>query len=235
VLIYYLILSVQLGLSVNEVIQHARTHYYTHNKTGMIFQSFLPKVTKRHVEHKVLQTSAVHLFRIIQDVDRYAEFLPLCSYSKVDRRLSGGGTTTHDFEATLTVGLPPLFTETYRSKVKVDPQKFIIETQSLNGKYFDQLSSRWQLYPLEDEGNIGTPNASNVDDGNHNNNMSRSSSTGVLLPPAQPVRPQCQVDFSVEITASDPLIVSTLDQVLVRIAGDQVRAFAQRCHQIPQQ
>lgn len=161
----------------------------------MILRGFLSPVTKRHVEKKILPTHPVHLFRIIQDVDRYSEFLPLCTYSQVNKKLAQG------FEATLTVGLPPLFTETYRSKVTVIPDKFIVETQSLDGKYFDSLSSRWKLEPREHVG--------------------------------QGSLPQCDVDFCVEITASDPVIVSTLDQVLAKIAGEQVRAFHQRCHQIP--
>lgn len=158
----------------------------------MIFRSLLSPVTKRHIERKVLPTHSLHLFRIIQDVDRYAEFLPLCSYSKVDRIIRDG------FEATLTVGLPPFFTETYRSKVTVIPDELIVETVSMNGQYFDRLSSRWKLSP--------------IDSAHHQD---------------------CHVDFSVEITATDPVIVSTLDSVLKRIAGDQVDAFEQRCRQIP--
>ena len=156
----------------------------------MIFRGFLSPVTKRHIEKKVLATHPTHLFRIIQDVDRYSEFLPLCTYSKVNKTLPEG------FEATLTVGLPPLFTETYRSKVTVDPTKLVVQTVSLGGKYFDALTSRWKLTPVDREDH-------------------------------------CEVDFSVEITASDPVIASTLDQVLAKIAGDQVRAFNQRCLQIP--
>ena len=159
----------------------------------MIFRGFLSPVTKRHVERKVLATQPLHLFRIIQDVDRYSEFLPLCTYSKVNKQLPQG------FEATLTVGLPPVFTETYTSQVTVIPDQMIVETTSLNGKYFDRLSSRWKLRPVVDEEQYQS----------------------------------CDVDFCVEITASDPVIVSTLDQVLEKIAGEQVRAFYQRCRQIP--
>ena len=161
----------------------------------MILRGFLSPVTKRHVEKKILPTHPLHLFRIIQDVDRYAEFLPLCTYSKVNKKLPRG------FEATLTVGLPPLFTETYRSHVTVNPDQLLVETKSLDGKYFDSLSSRWKL------------------------EASSSSSNSDAH--------YCNVDFCVEITASDPVIVSTLDQVLAKIAGDQVRAFDQRCRQIP--
>lgn len=158
----------------------------------MIFRGFLSPVTKRHVERKVLATQPLHLFRIIQDVDRYSEFLPLCTYSNVNKLLPQG------FEATLTVGLPPVFTETYTSQVTVIPDKMIVETTSLDGKYFDRLSSRWKLRPVM------------VDE-----------------------QYSCDVDFCVEITASDPVIVSTLDQVLEKIAGEQTRAFYHRCQQIP--
>lgn len=159
----------------------------------MILRGFLSPVTKRHVERKVLATHPLHLFHIIQDVDRYAEFLPLCSYSKVDRRLPGDG----GFEATLTVGLPPLFSETYRSKVNINAERLVVETKSVTGHYFDSLSSQWKLRSADEEAR------------------------------------HCQVDFSVEITASDPVIVSTLDTVLKKIAGDQVSAFEMRCRQIP--
>ena len=164
---------------------------------GMIFRSFLSPVTKRHAEQKLLRTHPLHLFRIIQDVDRYAEFLPLCSSSQVNKTLPNDG----GFEATLTVGLPPLFSETYRSRVTVIPHQLVVETKSLDGKYFDHLASRWKLKAVENTGHDQAPH--------------------------------CMVDFQVEITASDPVIVSTLDQVLERIAGDQVRAFDQRCRQIP--
>ena len=167
----------------------------------MILRGFLSPVTKRHVEKKILPTHPLHLFRIIQDVDRYAEFLPLCTYSKVNKKLPQG------FEATLTVGLPPLFTETYRSHVTVNPDQLLVETKSLDGKYFDSLSSRWKL-----EASSSSSHGTMEDDSNGN---------------------YCHVDFCVEITASDPVIVSTLDQVLAKIAGDQVRAFAQRCRQVP--
>ena len=109
----------------------------------MIFRSFLSPITKRHAEQKVLQTHPQHLFRIIQDVDRYAEFVPLCTSSKVNKTLPQG------FEATLTVGLPPLFSETYRSRVTVIPDQLVVETKSLNGKYFDELTSRWKLDAID--------------------------------------------------------------------------------------
>jgi ribosome-associated toxin RatA of RatAB toxin-antitoxin module len=49
------------------------------------------------------------------------------------------------YEATLTVGLPPLFQETYTSAVQACPNTYTVVTKSLTGKNFDALSSRWQL------------------------------------------------------------------------------------------
>jgi ribosome-associated toxin RatA of RatAB toxin-antitoxin module len=43
----------------------------------------------------------------------------------------------------------------------------------------------------------------------------------------------CNVDFQVEMTVSDPVIVAVLDQVLQQVASRQVQAFEQRCQDIP--
>lgn len=161
----------------------------------MIFRSFLPKVTKKHVEKRILETHPIHLFRIIQDVDSYSQFLPLCSYSRVLRR----SPDAREFDATLTVGLPPLFEETYTSRVDVKPESLIVSTRSIESKLFDSLQSKWKLRKVQ--GDI----------------------TAVA----------CHVDFEVEMTVSDPLIVSVLDKVLQEVAGRQVTAFEQRCRQIP--
>lgn len=41
------------------------------------------------------------------------------------------------------------------------------------------------------------------------------------------------VDFEVELSVSDPLVVGLLDQLLTGVAGQQVEAFAKRCQQLP--
>jgi ribosome-associated toxin RatA of RatAB toxin-antitoxin module len=135
-------------------------------------QLFSP-VTKRRVEHQVLKNTHIHhLFQIIQDVDQYSRyvdlrnekrsvscrshpfivvfdahrFLPLCSYSQI---IKSSTKTLFDgrryFEATLTVGIPPVLQETYVSAVYIHPQLFTVETKSLNGQKFDALQSFWQL------------------------------------------------------------------------------------------
>jgi ribosome-associated toxin RatA of RatAB toxin-antitoxin module len=45
---------------------------------------------------------------------------------------------------------------------------------------------------------------------------------------------RCAVDFTVEITASNPLVTTLLETgFLDQMARDQVRAFDQRCRQLP--
>lgn len=107
----------------------------------MIFRSLLPSVTRSHSEQRLLKTNPHHLFRIINDVDRYSEFLPLCSQSKVLSR------SRNSYRATLTVGFPPLFQETYTSHVVTDPERLIITAKSIESKLFDSLSSQWKLQP----------------------------------------------------------------------------------------
>jgi coenzyme Q-binding protein COQ10 len=159
---------------------------------GFLKSFLLQPVTKRHVERQILKTPPKHLFRIIQDVDRYSEFLPLCTKSQVIRRQGN-----NLFDATLTVGMPPMFTENFVSRVTTDPTELVVESKSIQSKMFDQLSSRWKL-----KANAKNPN-------------------------------ETEVDFWTEMTVSDPVIVSVLDQVLKEVAGRQVAAFEKRCKVIP--
>ena len=154
----------------------------------MLLRSFLRPVTKRHVEQRVLPTTPDHLFRIICDVDSYSSFLPLCTYSKIHP-----GGSKQSFEATLTVGIPPLLQETYVSRVTVGD--WVVRTESIESKWLDSLRSEWKLSETVDR--------------------------------------ECLVDFSVEMTVSDPLIVGALDQFLEQVAGRQVDAFAERCRYVP--
>jgi ribosome-associated toxin RatA of RatAB toxin-antitoxin module len=136
-------------------------------------------------------------------------FLPLCSHSKILRYapLSTGTISSDDllrFDATLTVGLPPLFQETYTSAVTVNLNELTVESKSISSKLFDSLYSCWKLTPVPCDDDDDRQRA-----------------------------PLCAVHFEVEMTVSDPLIVGTLDTVLEQVAGRQVQAFADRCQQIP--
>jgi ribosome-associated toxin RatA of RatAB toxin-antitoxin module len=111
----------------------------------MILKSILSPVTKRHVQQKILKTHPLHLFRIIQNVDDYMNFLPLCSYSKIIRQSPDG----RSFDGKLIVGKQPLFSEEYISRVTVIPETLTIETESIESQRVDSLKSKWSLTEIE--------------------------------------------------------------------------------------
>jgi coenzyme Q-binding protein COQ10 len=113
-----------------------------------MWKPFFSTVTKRHVERRIVQTTPQHLFRIIRDVDSYSQFLPLCTESKILR--SSG----RQFEACLTVGFPPLFTEKYVSRVQVDPEKLTVHAKSIESSLFEALDSKWVLRKIDSEENL---------------------------------------------------------------------------------
>jgi len=159
----------------------------------------------------------LHLFRIVQDVDKYQDFLPFCGHSEVfPETIRNGG---RFFEAELAVGFGPssLFQTKYLSQVSIDPINLIIETKSGksestttttsdNNSMFESLTSRWKLHPVE---------------ASLSQSSSDTSSVGT------------SVDFSVEMTVSDPMVAAVLNQVLVNVAETQVQAFSDRCKAIP--
>lgn len=188
-------------VTVGKLLLHDNYFEINHPQAKMILRSLWSPVTKSHVERRIIETHPLHLFRIIQDVDQYSSFLPLCQFSKVLKRAPDG----RSFEGKLIVGKPPLFSEEYVSRVSVIPEELTIRTRSIESKNFDLLTSRWTL------GEVPASKDSPTTDTTY----------------------QCEVDFEVEMTVSDPLIVSVLDQILEQVAGRQVEAFSKRCEEIP--
>jgi len=133
------------------------------------------------------------------------------------------------FDAALTVGLPPLLSEEYVSRVKVDTETMTVEARSIRSSLFDSLKSRWKLRPVpasraqQKESRRGVISLGNVASKilNSDNDQSKTE------------HEYCDVEFEVVIQASNPLIVGTLDKVLEEVAGTQVAAFERRCSQIP--
>jgi len=173
-----------------------------------------------YVEKRVLRTSPMHLLNIISDVDSYSQFLPQCTHSQILRR-SNCGTM---FDATLTVGLPPL-SEEYVSRVKVDTEAMTVEARSIRSSLFDSLKSRWKLRPVPASRGQQKESRRGI-------NNSLSDATSSSLNSKTEHDEHCDVEFEVEIKASNPLIVGTLDKVLEEVAGKQVAAFEKRCLQI---
>lgn len=138
------------------------------------------------------------------------------------------------FDATLTVGLPPILTENYVSRVRVDLEAMTVEAKSIRSTMFDSLKSRWKLRPILPAAQEGL---------DHNDSASIQStlkdcpeggdgaknSEGVVIDEKQ----WCDVEFDLEMKVSDPVMIGALDKVLEEVAGRQVTAFEQRCFHIP--
>jgi ribosome-associated toxin RatA of RatAB toxin-antitoxin module len=175
--------------------------------------------TRQVTESRLVRTSPAHFYKIICNVSEYSDFLPYCSKSQILRHSS----CRTMFDAVLTVGYPPFFTETYVSRVtmKQSSVPWTVQTKSLQSTIINSISSTWKVYPA--------PLLSNRNDGN---NVALPLSTprqgGEIVQQEQ----CCYVELLVEMQVSDPLIISVLDQVLVQVASTQVEAFEKRAYSL---
>jgi len=168
----------------------------------MILRNLFPSVTRKYTEKKIVSTHPLHLFRIIQDVDKYETFLPYCKSSKIIHHHTKDGRIFH---GKLQIG-STYFSEEYTSRVTVIPETYTIQTESIQSTMFESLKSRWILKEME---------------------------TTMEEEQEKEWEFHCHVDFQVEMTVSDPVIVAILDNVLQQVASRQVQAFEQRCQDIP--
>lgn len=95
--------------------------------------------TSRRVRH-----SAADMFDLVADVERYPEFVPMCSDLKVrERNSTGEGIET--VVADMTVSFK-LVRETFRSRVTLDRPKRQILVEYLQGP-FSHMQNRWTFVP----------------------------------------------------------------------------------------
>jgi ribosome-associated toxin RatA of RatAB toxin-antitoxin module len=172
-------------------------------------------ITRKVTESRMVRTTPEHFYPIICNVSEYSEFLPYCSKSQI-LRFSSCQTM---FDAVLTVGYPPFFTETYVSRVtmKQSAIPWTVETKSIQSNIISSISSTWKLYPAL------SSSFNRVDD-----NISVPSHKGEK---EQHLK-SCYVELSVEMQVSDPFIISVLDQVLAKVATSQVEAFEKRAYSL---
>lgn len=99
--------------------------------------------TRRRVRH-----SAADMLDLVADVERYPEFVPLCSALKVrERERSGEGAET--IVADMTVSFK-LVRETFRSRVTIDRPNLEILVEYLQGP-FSHMQNRWKFQPIDDD------------------------------------------------------------------------------------
>ena len=96
--------------------------------------------TKRRVRH-----AATDMFDLVADVEKYPQFVPLCSGLTVKSRGEKDGKTV--LVADMTVAYK-IIRETFTSRVTLDQQGLKILAEYLNGP-FKRMQNRWTFYPVE--------------------------------------------------------------------------------------
>src|SRR5262245_31433279 len=93
--------------------------------------------TKRRVRH-----AAQNMFDLVADVEKYPEFLPLCSALKIRSR-EKKSESIEIIVADMTVAYK-LISETFRSRVTLDSPKFEISVEYLEGP-FSRMHNQWRF------------------------------------------------------------------------------------------
>jgi coenzyme Q-binding protein COQ10 len=96
--------------------------------------------TKRRVRH-----AASDMFDLVADIEKYPQFVPLCSALTVKSRSEKDGRTF--LVADMTVAYK-IIRETFTSRVTLDRQAQKILVEYLDGP-FKRMQNRWTFYPVE--------------------------------------------------------------------------------------
>jgi coenzyme Q-binding protein COQ10 len=95
--------------------------------------------TKRRVRH-----TAADMFDLVADVEKYPQFVPLCSAMKVKSRAAkGDGMTVMVCDMTAAY---KLIHQTFTSRVTLDRPGLKIVVEYLDGP-FSRMQNRWTFYP----------------------------------------------------------------------------------------
>lgn len=96
--------------------------------------------TKRRVRH-----AATDMFDLVADVEKYPQFVPLCSALTVKTRAEKDGRTV--LVADMTVAYK-VIRETFTSRVTLDRQSLTILVEYLDGP-FKRMQNCWTFYSVE--------------------------------------------------------------------------------------
>lgn len=99
--------------------------------------------TKRRVRH-----TATDMFDLVADVEKYPQFVPLCSALAVKSRLSKGDDIVV-LVADMTVAYK-IVRETFSSRVMLDRPNQEILVEYLNGP-FKRMQNRWTFHPVGED------------------------------------------------------------------------------------
>jgi coenzyme Q-binding protein COQ10 len=96
--------------------------------------------TKRRVRH-----AATDMFDLVAYVEKYPQFVPLCSALTVKTRAEKDGRTVLVADMTVTY---KVIRETFTSRVTLDRQSLTILVEYLDGP-FKRMQNRWTFYSVE--------------------------------------------------------------------------------------
>lgn len=96
----------------------------------------------RHALERVVAFRPQQVFNVVADVDRYHEFLPFCTTSRIVSRHS-----EQHWEADLDIGFR-MFAVRYRSNVRLQPYTSI-KIRAQENTVFKTLESTWSFSPVE--------------------------------------------------------------------------------------
>ena len=95
--------------------------------------------TKRFVRH-----SAAHMFELVADVEKYPEFVPLCSALRLKSRAAmGDGVTVMIADMMVSY---KMIHQRFTSRVTLDRPSLKIVVEYLNGP-FKRMQNRWTFHP----------------------------------------------------------------------------------------
>jgi coenzyme Q-binding protein COQ10 len=98
--------------------------------------------TKRRVRH-----AAADMFDLVADVEKYPQFVPLCTAMRVRSRTPKGDTTV--VVAAMTAAYK-VISQTFTSRVTLDKSNLVILVEYLDGP-FSRMQNRWTFRPTGDK------------------------------------------------------------------------------------
>jgi len=98
--------------------------------------------TKRRVRH-----TATQMFDLVADVEKYPQFVPLCSALTIKSRTEKDGTTV--MVADMTVAYK-IIRETFTSRVMLDRANRTVLVEYLSGP-FKRMQNRWSFHPMGED------------------------------------------------------------------------------------
>ncbi len=99
--------------------------------------------TRRRVRHR-----ATDMFDLVADIERYPQFVPLCSDMKLrSRTQEADGTVV--IVADMTAAYK-MIRETFRSRARLDRTNLRILVNYLDGP-FSRMENRWEFVPVDDK------------------------------------------------------------------------------------